>query len=185
VRLLGSAVALLLVLAAAAACDTGPAPIGPSSPSPPATLAPVSATPIASSTALSALAGSLPNRSLTPGESFPGVTAQQVCVSGYAGRARNVLPEQYVQVYASYGIRYPEPAGTYELDHLVPLELGGDNSNRNLWPEPALPVPGFHQKDQLENYLHDAVCGDRMAIADAQAGIASDWISLYRLYVQP
>ena len=131
------------------------------------------------------LAGSLPNHSLTPGETFPGVTAQQVCVSGYAGRARNVLSEQYVQVYASYGIPYPEPSGTYELDHLVPLELGGDNSNRNLWPEPALPVPGFHQKDQLENYLHDAVCGGRMALADAQAGIASDWIALYRLYLQP
>jgi hypothetical protein len=129
--------------------------------------------------------GSLPNHGLTPGESFTGVTAQQVCVSGYAGRARNVLREQYLQVYASYGIPYPEPSGTYELDHLVPLELGGDNSNRNLWPESAAPVPGFHQKDQLENYLHDAVCSGRMALADAQAGIASDWIALYRLYLQP
>ena len=182
-RLLGSAAALLLVLVAAA-CDTGPAPLGQPSSSPPATVAPVSATPVASSTAIPAPAGSLPNHSLTPGESFPGVTTQQVCVSGYAGRARNVLPEQYVQVYASYGIHYPEPAGTYELDHLVPLELGGDNSNRNLWPEPALPVPGFHEKDQVENYLHDAVCGGRMALAGAQAGISSDWVSLYRLYLQ-
>jgi len=183
VKVPGSVVALLLVVAAAG-CDTGPAPTGASSPSPPATLASVSATPVASSTAIPAPAGSLPNRSLTQGESFPGVTAQQVCVSGYAGRARNVLPEQYVQVYASYGIRYPEPSGAYELDHLVPLELGGDNSNRNLWPERASPLPGFHQKDLLENYLHDAVCGGRMALADAQAGIAADWISLYRRYLQ-
>jgi hypothetical protein len=44
---------------------------------------------------------------------------------------RNVTHNQYVQVYASYGIPYPEPAGTYELDHLISLELGGDNSNAN------------------------------------------------------
>jgi hypothetical protein len=113
------------------------------------------------------------------------VTSEQVCVSGYSRRVRNVLPEQYGEVYASYRMPYPEPPGAYELDHLVPLELGGDNSNRNLWPEPALPVPGFHQKDQLENFLHDAVCGGRMALVDAQTGIASDWIGLYRLYLQP
>ena len=113
------------------------------------------------------------------------MTALQVCVSGYAGRVRNVLPAQYGEVYASYGVPYPQPSGTYELDHLVPLELGGDNSNRNLWPEPAQPAPGFHQKDQLENYLHEAVCGGRLALADAQAGIASDWIKLYRQYVGP
>ena len=131
------------------------------------------------------LGGLRPNHAFTPGETFPGVTAQQVCVTGYARSVRNVLAAQYVEVYASYGIPYPEPAGSYELDHLVPLELGGDNTNRNLWPEPALPVPGFHQKDQLENYLHDAVCGGRLTLADAQAGIASDWIALYRQYLQP
>jgi hypothetical protein len=185
VRFPGSAVVLLLILSAAFACDTGPAVPSPLSPSPPDTLEPAAASPVASSTALPSPSGSLPNQSLTPGETFPGVTAQQVCVSGYAGRARNVLREQYVQVYASYGVPYPEPSGTYELDHLVPLELGGDNSNRNLWPEAASPVPGFHQKDMLENYLHDAVCGGRMALADAQAGVASDWIALYRRYLQP
>jgi hypothetical protein len=24
----------------------------------------------------------------------------------------------------------------YELDHLIPLELGGSNDLRNLWPQP-------------------------------------------------
>jgi len=180
VRLPGSGAALLLVLAAAVACATG-AP----APSPPAASLTATATPVASSTSLPAPAGSLPNRTLTPGETFPAVTAQQVCVSGYASSVRNVLHAQYLEVYASYGIPYPEPSGSYELDHLVPLELGGDNSNRNLWPEPAQPLPGFHQKDQLEDYLHDAVCGGRMALADAQSSIASDWIALYRQYIQP
>jgi hypothetical protein len=127
----------------------------------------------------------LPNLGLTPGEVFPGVTAREICASGYSGRARNVLREQYVQVYTAYGLTYPEPAGSYELDHLVPLELGGDNSNRNLWPEPAAPPPGFHQKDELENFLHDSVCRGGMALADAQQEIAGDWVALFRRYLQP
>jgi hypothetical protein len=98
---------------------------------------------------------------------------------------RNVVREQYVAVYSAYGLPYPEPAGSYELDHLIALELGGDNSNLNLWPEPAAPVPGFHQKDELENYLHDAVCAGRMALTDAQRGIATNWLALYREYIQP
>jgi hypothetical protein len=192
VRLPGIGAALLLVFAAATACDTGPAPAAAVAASPAPSLVPGSAAPVSPGQAaptplptVPALAGARPNPNLTPGETFAGVTAQQVCVSGYAGRVRKVLPAQYGQVYAAYGVLYPEPAGSYELDHLVPLELGGDNSNRNLWPEPASPVPGFHQKDQLENYLHDAVCGGRLALATAQAGIASDWIGLYHQYLQP
>jgi hypothetical protein len=126
----------------------------------------------------------LPNPRLTPGEVFPGITAVQVCVSGYASSVRNVTRDQYVAVYAAYGLPYPEPSGSYELDHLVPLELGGDNSDRNLWPEAASPAPGFHQKDELENYLHDAVCGGRMTLSDAQRGIAADWELLYQEYLK-
>jgi hypothetical protein len=180
-------VLLVATMAAAGCADGQPVPSTPdSSPTAVIQFSPsASVSPNVSGNSSPAPAGSQPNRALTPGEVFAGVTAQEVCVSGYAGRVRNVQSAQYVQVYASYGIPYPEPAGSYELDHLVPLELGGANSNRNLWPEPAQPVPGFHQKDLLENYLHAAVCGGRMALADAQAGIASDWIALYRLYIQP
>ena len=129
------------------------------------------------------IGGVLPNAALTPGEVFADATAAQVCVSGYARRVRNVLPEQYLQVYASYGLAYPQPPGTHELDHLIPLELGGDNSNRNLWPEPSLPAPGFHEKDELENVLHDQVCAGRIALPEAQRGIATDWVALYQRYL--
>jgi hypothetical protein len=178
------ALVILLVLSTVAACDlVQPAAV--TAPSPAVAVVVAEPQPSAGPASAPLAKGTLPDRNLTPGEVFAGITASAVCVSGYAGRARKVLREQYVQVYAGYGIPYPEPAGTYELDHLVPLELGGDNANRNLWPEASLPVPGFHQKDELENYLHDAVCAGRMQLADAQAAIAGNWLDLYHRYLQP
>ena len=124
----------------------------------------------------------MPSSRLTPGATFIGVTAAEVCTSGWATSHRNVTPEQYVAVYGDYGIAYPEPSGTYELDHLIPLELGGDNASANLWPEPASPPPGFHQKDALENTLHDLVCAGSLSLAAAQHDIASNWYAAYVKY---
>jgi hypothetical protein len=33
------------------------------------------------------------------------------------------------------------------VDHLDPLELGGFNDIKNLWPEPVDPWPGSYEKD--------------------------------------
>lgn len=114
---------------------------------------------------------------------FPQATVAVICVSGYTATVRNVTSAQRVTVYAEYGVPYPEPAGTYELDHLIPLELGGDNADANLWPEPAAPVPGFHQKDQLENTMHGLVCAGRLDLGEAQREIASDWYAAYLKYL--
>lgn len=127
--------------------------------------------------------GALPNLKFTPGEAFAGVTAAEVCTSGWASSHRNVASAQYREVYAEYGIPYPEPSGTYELDHLIPLELGGDNANANLWPEAAAPPPGFHQKDLLEDALHTLVCAGSMSLGEAQHGFAADWYAAYVKYV--
>jgi hypothetical protein len=78
------------------------------------------------------------------------------------------------------GISYPQPRGAYEVDHLIPLELGGDNTIANLWPEAADPVPGFHEKDKVENYLHRQVCSGAMGLTDAQRQIASDWLKVWK-----
>jgi hypothetical protein len=74
-------------------------------------------------------------------------------------------------VYAEYGTA-PSTPGSYEVDHLVPLELGGSNTIANLWPQIA---PGYHEKDQVENELHDAVCGGSIGLHTAQLAIARDW----------
>jgi hypothetical protein len=102
----------------------------------------------------------------------------QVCQPGYASSVRDVSSSEKEQVFAEYGIANTAP-GQYEVDHLVPLELGGSNDIANLWPEAALPVPGFHQKDQVENYLHDQVCSGKISLADAQREIAVNWLVIY------
>ncbi len=82
------------------------------------------------------------------------------------------------QVYAEYGI-YQHYTGQYEVDHLVPLELGGSNDIANLWPEAASPTPGFHEKDKVENYLHDQVCSGAISLKEAQIEIATNWLAVY------
>jgi hypothetical protein len=120
-----------------------------------------------------------PDANCTPGAIFSNVTADQVCTPGYSSSVRNVPQSVKKQVYAEYGIT-SHTTGQYEVDHFIPLELGGSNDISNLWPEPASPTPGFHEKDRVENYLHDQVCSGAMSLSDAQNAITSDWVAIYQ-----
>jgi hypothetical protein len=63
---------------------------------------------------------------------------------------------------------------TSELDHLVPLELGGSNDITNLWPEVGkVPNP----KDKVEDALKRAVCAGQVSLAAAQNAIAANWLT--------
>jgi hypothetical protein len=99
-------------------------------------------------------------------------------VPGYSKRTRRVSSSTKRTAYEEYGITSHRPF-QYEVDHLVSLELGGSNSIANLWPEPAEPRPGFHEKDKVENYLHDQVCNGSMPLAQAQRQIAYNWLVVY------
>lgn len=72
------------------------------------------------------------------------------------------------EIFVEYGIthrnRFNTP-GSYEIDHVVPLELGGSNDKRNLFPEP---YPGYRDKDKLENFMHRLVCDGTLALSRAQ-----------------
>ena len=121
----------------------------------------------------------LPDSACTPGDILPNATVSQICQSGYSSSVRNVTTTTKNKAYAEYGIT-SHYAGQYEVDHLISLELGGSNDISNLWPEAASPTPGFHQKDQVENYLHDQVCSGKMDLRTAQTKIATDWLSVYK-----
>jgi hypothetical protein len=121
----------------------------------------------------------LPDSACTPGAIFEDAAVDQICTPGYSSSVRNVPLSEKDEVYAEYGIASHEP-GQYEVDHLISLELGGSNDIANLWPEPAEPTPGFHEKDKVENYLHDQVCAGRMSLQQAQYQIATNWLAVYK-----
>jgi hypothetical protein len=75
---------------------------------------------------------------------------QDLCVPGYTKKVRNVPAEMKREVYEEYGVTSHGP-GDYEVDHLIPLELGGSN-----WPESHRTLPWNAQvKDRLEGKLHE------------------------------
>ena len=112
----------------------------------------------------------LPDLKMTPGDAFD-VTAQDVCVAGYAKKVRNVPARMKLEVYAEYAVTMHGP-GDYEVDHLIPLELGGSNSIKNLWPESHRTAPWNAQvKDRLEGKLHEMVLKGQLDLKTAQQAI--------------
>jgi hypothetical protein len=127
------------------------------------------------------LAAYLPDPGLTPGDTLP-VTTADICVSGYSSKVRDVPQSVKDQVYAEYGITSHAP-GSYEVDHLISLEVGGSNSIKNLWPESYSGDWNAHVKDKLENRLHALICDGSLDLATAQHEEATNWIAAYQKYV--
>lgn len=122
--------------------------------------------------------GPLQDTACTPGAIFPNATKADICTPGYARSVRNVPQSVKNKVYAAYGIKR-HITGEYEVDHLVSLQLGGSNDISNLWPEAASPKPGFHEKDTVENYVHDQICSGAMSLKQGQIEIATNWLAIY------
>lgn len=182
--------------AASASSTTQPRSVGPSSGSARVTTAPqaTTSTTIAPVGALvvggSALTGSappagschirnaadgqpLPDPTCTPGAIDAAVSqgdiATTICRVGYTATVRP--PVSVTEPFKLLDEKaYSTLSG--ELDHLIPLELGGSSDAHNLWVEPgSIPNP----KDTVENDLHAAVCRGQVSLATAQRLIATDW----------
>ena len=105
-----------------------------------------------------------------------------ICVGGYSAAVRpaEAITEAIKRrEMRAYGLS--APLHLVELDHLVPLSIGGSpGAIANLWPEDLLQsFLGAGEKDQLEDYLHRQVCLGKMALAAAQEAIATNWIAAY------
>ena len=125
--------------------------------------------------------GPTPDPRCSPGAYYTGLTKTVICSSTYrTSTVRNVPESEKHAVEIEYGLA-PRPYGsTLEIDHIVPLDLGGSNAIANLFPERAGAAPGFHVKDRLEDRLPRLVCDGGMSLRDAQGGMARDWEKLYR-----
>lgn len=67
-------------------------------------------------------------------------------------------------------------ARRYELDHIIPLTLGGHPRNiHNLQLQPWEGAAGARTKDKLEVRLAREVCHGKLSLRDAQACIWNDW----------
>lgn len=123
-----------------------------------------------------------------PGAVDPAVTPDNidaaVCVSGYARSVRP--PYSYTGAIKRQLMRSQHPGerfSGYELDHLIPLALGGAPADRrNLWLEPWTGDMNAADKDALEFVLWRLVCRHEVPLHAAQQAIAQDWVGAYRRY---
>ncbi len=138
----------------------------------------------------------LPDPACTPGAVDPSLTpanlATTLCRPG-GGYSAEVRPNTAITgpikraLMISYGVDAAMSA--VELDHLVPLSLGGDPGGpahageANLWPQLWDGPLGARAKDRLEAKLLDLVCRRQLDLVVAQHAIATDWVSAYKRYV--
>lgn len=126
-----------------------------------------------------------PDPTMTPGSVLPGVSTDVVCSTSWVRAHRSVSTAVIDAVFGAYGITASHRAG-YELDHLIPTELGGDGTVANLWPQPrtaASPQATAAAKDRLEQRLRDLVCAHRLPLATAQHDIDTSWGAAYTRYL--
>ena len=131
----------------------------------------------------------LPDPECSPGDAFPlttiqikgkyaqepgGVIVGDICIPGYSANIRDVSQKTKEAVYKKYGV-VSRVTGEYEMDHIIPLAIGGTNEVANLFPQPALPKPGFHQKDMCEVCFKNMVCRGELDIKEAQDIMAKNW----------
>jgi hypothetical protein len=125
----------------------------------------------------------VPDPTLTPG-AVRTADAADVCSHG-TSQLRHTTRERSDAIMAEYGLpggRHPD----YEIDHLIPLGIGGADSDANLWPEPRATVEpewNAERKDQLEAKLRALVCAGRLDIVVAQRAVADDWTEAWLRYV--
>src|SRR3954470_7209142 len=126
-------------------------------------------------------AAQLPSSFQTPGSKGKANEAQ-VCAADFEASAKPIAKWQREQALERYGKRPEDFTG--ELDHLIPLSLGGSNDPDNLWPIPSNRDMGPEQKKALDLKLHQMVCDKTIKLKDAQDAIRKDWVKAYNQYVK-
>jgi hypothetical protein len=123
----------------------------------------------------------LPSSFQTPGNKSKANEAQ-VCAADYEASVKPMAQWQRDQALERYGKRPEDFTG--ELDHLIPISLGGTNDPDNLWPLPANKEMGPDQKKALDAKLHELVCNKTIKLKDAQDAAKKDWVKAYNEYVK-
>ncbi len=127
----------------------------------------------------------------TPGAVDPAISQANIdttiCHPGYA---RSVRPPYAVTEPFKHRLmaaQHPgESMADYELDHLIPISLGGAPfDRRDLWLQPRHGQANAGDKNALAYVLWRLVCEHRVLLATAQRDISRDWTLAYQTYATP
>ena len=129
-----------------------------------------------------------PNPKLTPGvvatTNYKELTTVSKCGT-YSKCHRKTSEAVKKQVCAEYPNNCK---GVHEIDHLIPLALGGSDALVNLWAEPEHVLTNgedldYHAKDRLESYLVIQMKLGKISPQNAQECLLKDWVKCYHLYI--
>jgi hypothetical protein len=124
----------------------------------------------------------VPDPTLTPG-AVRTTDVVEICSTG-TRELRHWSRERDDRIMAEYGLP-PGPHLDYEVDHLIPLGIGGADDDKNLWPEPRRSIEKewpAEKKDELERRLRDLVCAGHLDVSAAQQAIRDDWTEAFKQY---
>lgn len=118
----------------------------------------------------------------------PAVTPETIdstiCVKGWTASVRPPYYETQVikrDLLKARGETWDQ-APLYELDHIVPLVLGGHPSDRANFM--LQPWPEARRKDRLEVQASRCVCANVVPLSEAQDDLAKDWQAAYHKYAK-
>lgn len=125
-----------------------------------------------------------------PGAINPDVTQenidQTICVPGYTHTIRP--PTNYTNSIKKLRLKEAglaaSQAAEFELDHIIPLALGGNpRAQDNLMLQRWDGLGGAKKKDRLEVKLQHLVCQRKLPLEDARNAIYDNWSAAYAEYV--
>jgi len=125
-----------------------------------------------------------------PGAFFAVVTQANItttiCVSGWTATVRpsTSFTQALKKLMLSRAGLDPKAAIQYELDHFIPLAIGGHpRSEDNLWLQRWDGEWNARIKDRLERRLQVMVCAGQITLHTARVAVQDDWHTAYRKYV--
>ena len=119
----------------------------------------------------------VPDNNLTPG-AIATTDTNVFCHSGYSKTVRHTSGRLKHEIYQEYGI--DKKSVRAEVDHRVPLEIGGADIKENLWIQIYDTHPyNATLKDHLENRAREMVCSGQITAEQGQAWFLGDWRLAY------
>ena len=120
----------------------------------------------------------VPDPTITPG-AVRTTDVGEICSHG-TRQLRYWSRDRDDRIMAEYGL----PTGAhpdFEIDHLVPLGIGGADDDRNLGQSRGRIEPQWNAetKDRLEWRMRELICAGELDVREAQRMMEDDWVDAY------